>query len=90
MEEETKQQEEQEHTQPQQPTKLSPEDALVLKTSKFNKQLAHLAAEKAMAQNESADIRYKYIVLQLFMKYNLTGEDSIDDDGNITKGGATT
>jgi len=61
-------------------------DRLALELAKMNKRLAAVNAEKALAQNETADIHYKYVVLQVYMKYNLTPNDSIDDDGNILRG----
>jgi hypothetical protein len=76
--------------QPNQSTKIQDTDRAILEVAKNNKRLALANAEKAIAQHETADINYKYVVLQLYMKYGLTAEDSIDENGNIIKGGAST
>ena len=60
-------------------------DKLALELAKMNKRLAAVNAETALAQNETADIHYKYVVLQIYMKYNLTPEDTIDEHGNIVR-----
>ena len=39
-----------------------------------------------MAEGEAAELAYKNIVLQLFMKYKLTSSDSISEDGTINRG----
>lgn len=65
--------------------KLEELDRMALELSKMNKRLAQAAAEKALAQNETADLHYKYTVLQIYMKYGLTPSDSIDENGNIIK-----
>jgi hypothetical protein len=70
------------------PEHLQDADRLVLESAKNRKQLALAQAEKALAQNESAELAYKYIVLQLYMKYNLTEADAIDESGKILRGGA--
>lgn len=70
-------------------TKLADADRMVIELAKANKKLALANAEKALAQNETADINYKYMVLQLYMKYKLTPQDTIDESGNIIRGGAT-
>jgi hypothetical protein len=61
-------------------------DKLALELAKMNKRLAAVNAEKALAQNETADLHYKYVVLQIYMKYGLTPNDSIDESGNILRG----
>lgn len=70
------------------PEKLQDADRNALELAKMHKQMASLNAEKALAQNQTAEINYKYVVLQLYMKYGLTQDDSIDEQGNIIKGGA--
>lgn len=70
------------------PEKLSDMDKMSLELARSRRQLALAQAEKALAQNETADIAYKYIVLQLYMKYGLTEVDAINENGDILKGGA--
>lgn len=72
-----------------QPTeRLSDVDRMALDLAKSNKKLAVAQAEKALAQNETAEVSYKYVVLQLYMKYGLTAEDAITEAGDIIRGGA--
>ena len=68
--------------------RLSDSDRMIVEVAKANKKLALVQAEKALAQNETADVSYKYMVLQLYMKYGLTAQDAIDESGNIIRGGA--
>jgi len=50
--------------------------------------LANANVRAAAAQNEAAEMSRRNIVLQLYMKYSLTNDDAIDENGNILKGGA--
>lgn len=69
--------------------KLEEVDRLALELSKANRKTALAQAEKALAQNETAELAYKYVVLQLYMKYGLTQADTINEaTGEITRGGA--
>lgn len=65
---------------------LSSEDKHVLEMAKMNRKLALASAEKALAENNSAELSYKYVVLQLYMKYGLSEADAIDEQGNILRG----
>lgn len=68
--------------------KLQDSDREALTLAKINKQMANLNAEKAVSQSQTAEINYKYVVLQLYMKYGLTQDDAINEDGTIVRGGA--
>lgn len=68
--------------------KISEADRMALELAKSNKKLAVAQAEKALAQNETAEVSYKYVVLQLYMKYGLSAEDAITEAGEIIRGGA--
>ena len=68
--------------------KLAEIDRMALELAKSNKKTALANAEKALAQNETAYLAYKYVVLQLYMKYGLTEVDAITESGEIIKGGA--
>lgn len=70
------------------PEKLSEVDRLALELAKANKKIALTQAEKAIAQNETSELAYKYVVLQLYMKYGLTEVDAISEAGDILRGGA--
>ena len=69
--------------------KLAEVDRMALELAKANRKTALAQAEKALAQNETADLAYKYVVLQLYMKYGLTESDAITEAGDIVKGGAS-
>lgn len=68
--------------------KLSEVDRLVLDLTKQQRQTALAEAKAALANNEKADLAYKYVVLQLYMKYGLTEADAISEAGDIIRGGA--
>ncbi len=71
------------------PKRLQEIDRLVLELTKQKKLIALANAEKVLAQQECADLHYKYVVLQLYMKYHLDGTaDAIGEDGTILYGGA--
>jgi hypothetical protein len=67
---------------------LSDADRNVLDLAKAKKQIALAEAKTALAQNENAELSYKYTVLQIYMKYNLSEIDAISEDGKILRGGA--
>lgn len=62
---------------------LLPEDKQVLEKAKLQRQLAVKEAEKALAENNAAELQYKYLILQLYMKYGMTALDALDEQGNI-------
>jgi hypothetical protein len=61
---------------------------MALELAKANRKVALAQAEKALAQNETAELGYKYVVLQLYMKYGLTEADAISEAGVVVRGGA--
>lgn len=68
--------------------KLSDIDRMNLELAKSKRQTALAEAKTALAQNENAELSYKYVVLQLYMKYGLTERDAISEAGEILKDGA--
>lgn len=68
--------------------KLQEIDKLALELAKQRRLTALAEAKTALAQNENAELAYKYVVLQLYMKYGLTSADAINENGDIIKGGA--
>lgn len=66
-------------------TKLSDLDRLALELAKAKKETATAEARAALANNEKADLAYKYVILQLYMKYGLTEVDGISEDGTLIK-----
>jgi hypothetical protein len=73
---------------PAQRAKISEQDRMALEVAKANKKTAIAQAEKAIAQNETAELAYKYTVLQIYMKYGLTEADALTEGGDIIKNGA--
>lgn len=68
--------------------RLAEVDRLALELAKSNRRTVLAQAERALAQNETAELAYKYVVLQLYMKYGLTDADAISEAGEIMRGGA--
>ena len=69
-------------------TKMMEEDRLALELAKSRRETVLAQAKEALAKNENADLAYKYVVLQLYMKYGLTSADAISENGDIVRGGA--
>lgn len=63
-------------------------DRLALELARQRRQTVLAEAKTALAQNDNAELAYKYIVLQLYMKYGLSDADAIKEDGEIVFGGA--
>lgn len=68
--------------------KMQESDRLSLELAKLNRKLALAEAQTALAKNENAELSYKYVVLQIYMKYGLTEKDAINENGEIIKDGA--
>lgn len=70
------------------PARLSDIDRMALELARQQRLTALADAKAAIAQNEKAELAYKYVVLQLYMKYGLTDADAISETGEIVKNGA--
>lgn len=68
--------------------KLSEVDVLNLDLARTKRATALAEAKTALANNENAELNFKYLVLQLYMKYGLTAQDAISEAGEIIRGGA--
>jgi hypothetical protein len=68
--------------------RLSDIDRMALELAKSKRQTALAEAKTALANNENAELSYKYVVLQLYMKYGLTEADAISENGDVLRGGA--
>lgn len=68
--------------------KMHEQDRMVLELAKSRLQTAEAQSKEALAKKETADVTYRYIVLQLYMKYGLTVADAITENGDIVRGGA--
>lgn len=74
---------------PNPPTeKMSDVDRMALELAKSRRETALAEAKTALAQNEKAELSYKYVILQLYMKYGLSESDAITESGDIVRGGA--
>jgi len=73
---------------PAAPPKLIDMDRMALELARQQRLTALADARAAIAQNEKAELAYKYVVLQLYMKYGLTDADAISENGEIIKNGA--
>jgi hypothetical protein len=67
---------------------LAEVDRMALELAKSRRQTALAEAKTALANNDNAELSYKYVVLQLYMKYRLTEQDAITEAGEIIRGGA--
>lgn len=72
--------------QPAAQTVMEEADKAILNQASINRKIALLQAEKILAQHELAEMTFKYIKIQLFMKYGLTPADQISETGDIIKG----
>jgi hypothetical protein len=68
--------------------KLADVDRMALELAKSKRQVALAEAKTALANNDNAELSYKYVVLQLYMKYGLSEADAISESGEIIRGGA--
>jgi hypothetical protein len=68
--------------------RLSDVDRLSLELAKSTRLTAVAEAKAALANSEKAELSYKYVILQLYMKYGLTAADAIKESGEILRGGA--
>lgn len=73
---------------PPQKEMLEDNDRHALETVKLKVTLAVTSAEKALAQNDVAKLSYNNLLLQLAMKYSLTNQDVISEEGEILRGAA--
>lgn len=68
--------------------KMAELDRMSLELAKSKRLLATAEAKTALAHNENAELNYKYVILQLYMKYGLTEADAISETGEIHRGAA--
>lgn len=63
--------------------KVSEVDRLSIDLMNVQKKLAEALAEKAAVEAALADYKYKNTILQIYVKYGLSLNDSIDEKGNV-------
>jgi hypothetical protein len=69
-------------------TRISHEDVSLLELAKARKETAAAQAREAAARSEVSEISYRYLVLQVYLKYGLNQTDALSEDGTIIRGGA--
>ncbi len=70
------------------PPKLSDVDKAALDLAKERRATAQSEVKLAQSKGENAELSFRYVVLQLYMKYGLTNQDALAEDGTIVIGGA--
>jgi hypothetical protein len=68
--------------------KLMDVDKMALDLAKARAQTVLAEAKAAAAEAKNAELGFKYVVLQIYMKYGLCEQDAISEEGLIIKGGA--
>jgi len=68
--------------------KLTEVDRLTLDLARTKRQTVQAEAKTALANNEKSELEYKYLILQVYMKYGLTADDALSEAGDIIRGGA--
>lgn len=68
--------------------KIAEVDRLALELAKSKREVALAEAKTALANNEKADLAYRYVVLQIYLKYGMNDKDALTEGGDIVRGGA--
>jgi hypothetical protein len=68
--------------------KIAEVDRMALELAKSKREVALAEAKTALANNEKADLAYRYVVLQIYLKYGMTDQDALSEAGDIVRGGA--
>ncbi len=66
-------------------SKLLDSDKGILEAARSMKIIAKLNAEKTLAQNEVAELRFELLLTRMAMKYGLNEGDQLKDDGSIIR-----
>jgi hypothetical protein len=72
--------------QPKPEESIQEVDKIILELVSTQEKLAVAEAEKALAKSETASLRYKYVLLQIYMKYNMSSSDKLSENGLIIRG----
>lgn len=65
--------------------RISDADMLALERANTKRQLALKDAKTATLEAEYAELNYKNLVMQLFLKHGLSQEDAIQPDGTLVR-----
>jgi len=64
---------------------VSKEDMNTLSTIKSNLEKLMLESKLAISRCDFEDLKYKYTITQIYLKYGLKTSDKINDDGRIAR-----
>lgn len=62
---------------------ILPEDLNTIQQAKVSAAFMRALADKAIAEQRQAELQVKNIVLMAYLKYGLSNNDKIDEEGNI-------
>jgi hypothetical protein len=68
--------------------KITDEDKAVMELAKSRCETVLAQAKEAAAKAETADISYRYVILQIYHKSGLSISDALSENGEIVRGGA--
>lgn len=61
-------------------------DRQALEIARLKRTVVLKSAETALAENKAAEAEYKYLILQIYLKYGMTVNDGLDEaTGNILR-----
>lgn len=63
-------------------------DVMALDLAKSKRSIALAEAKTALANNEKAELEYRNVVLQIYLKNGLSLTDALQEDGTILKNGS--
>ncbi len=64
---------------------IVPEPETIEETDRLKLVVAKLERERAIAQHETAEAKYRCAVLEIYVKYGLTPKDQMREDGVILR-----
>lgn len=67
------------------PKRLSDADMRALERAQHKREIAMAVAKNATTEAEAAELAYKYLVIQIFLNYGMSTDDSFSLDGVINR-----
>lgn len=67
------------------PTHVSHTDLTAIQNAKANAAFVRLSADKAMVERRVAELEAKNVILMAYVKYGLSSNDTIDNEGKIVR-----
>jgi hypothetical protein len=68
--------------------RMQDSDRMALELAKSRRETVLAQSKEALAKSETAELTYKYVILQIYLKYHLSTTDAISENGDIIRGGA--